>query len=143
MWTGRWTSPRRRRGILWRRPPFRGGGSNPIGVGAMPRAPGMDSFLPDDVDSVLPSSAVDLCKPGDETPVTVTGGGGPPKQLYTVLRKAAAGGYAQSGAVFASDHGRSGGGRKRPVQVGRDRRGGRRGEEGEDDTWPTRTRQTS
>jgi hypothetical protein len=61
----------------------------------------MDSVLPDGVDSVVPSSAVDLRKPGDETPMTA---GGPPKQLYTVLREAAAGGYAQSGAVFASDH---------------------------------------
>ncbi len=93
----------------------------------------MDSVLPDGVDSVLPSSAVDLCKPGDETLVTETEGGGPPNQLYTVLREAAAGGYAQSGAVFPSDHGRAGGGRERPVQAGQDRRGGRRGEEGEDD----------
>jgi hypothetical protein len=85
-------------------PPSGGGGANAIGVGAAPRAPGMDSVLPDGVDSVVPSSAVDLRKPGDETPVTTTGGGGPPRQLYTVLREAAAGGYAQSGAVFASDH---------------------------------------
>ncbi len=57
-------------------PPLPRGGSNVISVGAAPLAPGMDSVLPDGVDSVLPSSAVDLCKPGDETPVTVTGGGG-------------------------------------------------------------------
>jgi hypothetical protein len=44
-------------------------------------------LLPDGVDSVLPSSAVDLCKPGDETPMTMIGGGGPPKQLYRVLRR--------------------------------------------------------
>jgi splicing factor 3B subunit 2 len=77
-------------------PPSAGGGASAIGA-----ASGMDSVLPDGVDSVVPSSAVDLRKPGDETPMTA---GGPPKQLYTVLREAAAGGYAQSGAVFASDH---------------------------------------
>ncbi|KAL7528593.1 hypothetical protein ACHAWF_002615 [Thalassiosira exigua] len=66
---------------------------------AVPRAPGMDSVLPDGVDSVVPSGAVDLRKPGDETPMVE---GGPPKQLYTVLQQTAAEG--DNKAVFASDH---------------------------------------
>jgi len=65
------------------------------GIGIV-RAPGMDSVLPDGVDSVVPTSGIDLRKPGDETP------GGPPKQLYSVLRQAAIEGDAT--AVFASDH---------------------------------------
>ncbi|KAL3809899.1 hypothetical protein ACHAXA_008551 [Cyclostephanos tholiformis] len=72
-------------------PPPSAGGLATIG-----RSPGMDSVLPDGVDSVVPSSALDLRKPGDETP------GGPPKQLYTVLREAAVEG--DRNAVFASDH---------------------------------------
>jgi splicing factor 3B subunit 2 len=60
------------------------------------RAPGMDSVLPDGVDSVVPTSGIDLRKPGDETP------GGPPKQLYSVLRQTAVEGDDK--AVFASDH---------------------------------------
>ncbi len=34
----------------------------------------------------------------------MTGGRGPPKRQYTVLREAAMGSYPQSGAVFMSDH---------------------------------------
>ena len=64
------------------------------------RAPGMDSVLPDGVDSVVPSSAIDLRKPGDETPIT----GEAPKQLYTVLQQTAADKDAQQSSVFASDH---------------------------------------
>ena len=56
----------------------------------------MDSVLPDGVDSVVPTSGIDLRKPGDETP------GGPPKQLYSVLRQTTVEGDAK--AVFASDH---------------------------------------
>jgi hypothetical protein len=52
-------------------PPFCRGGSNGISVSAAPRAPGMDSVLPDSVDSVLPSLAINLCMPGDKMPVTV------------------------------------------------------------------------
>ncbi|KAL7536764.1 hypothetical protein ACHAXR_007382 [Thalassiosira sp. AJA248-18] len=74
----------------------------PGGEGAVPaRAPGMDSVLPDGVDSVVPSSAIDLRKPGDETPMV---GEGPPKQLYTVLQQTTADKDAQATSVFASDH---------------------------------------
>ncbi|KAL7430233.1 hypothetical protein ACHAXH_004518 [Discostella pseudostelligera] len=76
-------------------PPLTAGGKCVV------RALGMDSVLPDGVDSVVPSSAVDLRKPGDETPMTV---GGPPKQLYTILQQASADKDAQQAAVFASDH---------------------------------------
>ena len=65
------------------------------------RAPGMDSVLPDGVDSVVPSSALDLRKPGDETPMV---GEAPPKQLYTVLQQTTADKDAQQTSVFASDH---------------------------------------
>lgn len=64
------------------------------------RAPGMDSVLPDGVDSVVPSSAIDLRKPGDETPIV----GEAPKQLYTVLQQTTADKDAQHTSVFASDH---------------------------------------
>ena len=63
------------------------------------RAAGMDSVLPDGVDSVVPSSAIDLRKPGDETPMINAG----PKQLYTVLHQTAVD-KGDSNAVFASDH---------------------------------------
>ena len=63
------------------------------------RAAGMDSVLPDGVDSVVPSSAIDLRKPGDETPLHNEG----PKQLYTVLQQTAVD-KGESNAVFASDH---------------------------------------
>ena len=63
------------------------------------RAAGMDSVLPDGVDSVVPSSAIDLRKPGDETPMINEG----PKQLYTVLQQTAVD-KGDSKAVFASDH---------------------------------------
>ena len=63
------------------------------------RAAGMDSVLPDGVDSVVPSSAIDLRKPGDETPMINEG----PKQLYTVLQQTAVD-KGDSNAVFASDH---------------------------------------
>jgi splicing factor 3B subunit 2 len=63
------------------------------------RAAGMDSVLPDGVDSVVPSSAIDLRKPGDETPMLNAG----PKQLYTVLQQTAVD-KGDSNAVFASDH---------------------------------------
>lgn len=76
-------------------PPPTAGGKSVV------RALGMDSVLPDGVDSVVPSSAVDLRKPGDETPMTV---GGPPKQLYTILQQASADKDSQQAAVFASDH---------------------------------------
>jgi len=73
----------------------------PAVAGAAPaRAPGMDSVLPDGVDSVVPSSAIDLRKPGDETPIV----GEAPKQLYTVLRETAANKDEQTTSVFASDH---------------------------------------
>ena len=62
-------------------------------------AAGMDSVLPDGVDSVVPSSAIDLRKPGDETPMLNEG----PKQLYTVLQQTAVD-KGDSNAVFASDH---------------------------------------
>ncbi|KAL7452873.1 hypothetical protein ACHAWC_004585 [Mediolabrus comicus] len=51
------------------------------------------------VDSVVPSSAIDLRKPGDETPMINEG----PKQLYTVLQQTAVD-KGDSKAVFASDH---------------------------------------
>ncbi|KAL9189693.1 hypothetical protein ACHAXT_009368 [Thalassiosira profunda] len=70
------------------------------GAAAVSRAPGMDSVLPDGVDSVVPSSAIDLRKPGDETPMA----GDAPKQLYTVLQETAADKDAQQTSVFASDH---------------------------------------
>lgn len=70
------------------------------GVEDASRAPGMDSVLPDGVDSVVPSSAIDLRKPGDETPMV----GEAPKQLYTVLQQTAADKDAQQTSVFASDH---------------------------------------
>ena len=66
-------------------------GATATGGGAV-RAP-----WPDGDDSVVPSSAADLRKPGDETPMAA---GGPPKQLFTVLREAAADGDAQLTAVF-------------------------------------------
>jgi splicing factor 3B subunit 2 len=65
------------------------------------RAPGMDSVLPDGVDSVVPSSAIDLRKPGDETPMV---GDVPKKQLYQVLQETAADADSQVTSVFASDH---------------------------------------
>jgi len=68
-------------------------------VDAESRAAGMDSVLPDGVDSVVPSSAIDLRKPGDETPMLNEG----PKQLYTVLQQTAVD-KGDSKAVFASDH---------------------------------------
>ena len=68
------------------------------GAGAE-RAPGMDSVLPDGVDSVVPSSALDLRKPGDETPMA-----GEPKQLYTVLPQTAVEEGERQASVFASDH---------------------------------------
>ena len=62
---------------------------------------GMSSVLPSGVDSVAPVGAVDLRKnPGEETPLTVSGG--PPRQLYTVLQETDAG--RDDGAVFSSDH---------------------------------------
>ena len=61
----------------------------------------MDSVLPEGVDSVVPSSAIDLRKqPGDVTPMV----NGPPKQLYTVLQQTAADKNSQATSVFASDH---------------------------------------
>ena len=72
-----------------------------VAEGGVPvRAPGMDSILPDGVDSVVPSSAIDLRKPGDETPMI----GEAPKQLYTVLQQTTANKDAQATSVFASDH---------------------------------------
>jgi splicing factor 3B subunit 2 len=62
------------------------------------RAAGMESVLPEGIDSVVPSSAIDLRKPGDETPMVNEG----PKQLYTVLQQTAV--DKDSSAVFASDH---------------------------------------
>ncbi len=56
-------------------PPPPSAGATATGGGAV-RAPGMDSVLPDGVDITVPSSAVDLRKPGNETLVTA---GGPPK----------------------------------------------------------------
>ena len=82
-------------------PPIAGGEQNVI------RALGMDSVLPDGVDSVVPTSAIDLRKPGDETPMTTMVGGGvglPPKQLYTILQQTSADKDAQQTSVFASDH---------------------------------------
>ena len=55
----------------------------PAGAGVPACTPGMDSVLPDGVDSVVPSSAIDLRKPGDETPMVSEA----PKQLYTVLQQ--------------------------------------------------------
>jgi hypothetical protein len=72
-------------------PPPPSAGAAATGGGAV-RAP-----WPDGDDSVVPSSAADLRKPGDETPMAA---GGPPKQLFTVLREAAADGDAQLTAVF-------------------------------------------
>ena len=46
------------------------------------RALGMDSVLPDGVDIVVPSSVIDLCKPGNEMPMV----GEAPEQLYMVLQ---------------------------------------------------------
>eukprot|EP00956_Cyclotella_meneghiniana_P034661 scaffold107230_cov69-Cyclotella_meneghiniana.AAC.4 len=71
--------------------------------GMVNRAPGMDSVLPDGVDSVVPSSAIDLRKPGDETPMV---GDAPkqPQQLYQVLQQTSADKDAQATSVFASDH---------------------------------------
>jgi len=71
--------------------------------GTIARAPGMDSVLPDGLDSVVPSSAIDLRKPGDQTPMASEG----PKQpqtLYTVLPQTAADQASQATSVFASDH---------------------------------------
>lgn len=66
---------------------------------------GMDSVLPDGVDSVMPSSAIDLRKqPGDETPMAGATATGPPKQLYTVLHQTAADEDTRVKSVFASDH---------------------------------------
>mmetsp|Transcript_24233 Transcript_24233/g.50777 ORF Transcript_24233/g.50777 Transcript_24233/m.50777 type:complete len:616 (+) Transcript_24233:69-1916(+) len=76
----------------------------PADAEAAARAPGMDSVLPDGVDSVVPSSAIDLRKPGDETPMTVGGESAQPKQLYTVLQQTTANKDAQRTSVFASDH---------------------------------------
>lgn len=70
---------------------------------AISRAPGMDSVLPDGVDSVVPSSAIDLRKPGDETPM-VSEGPKQPQQLYQVLQQTSADKDAQATSVFASDH---------------------------------------
>ncbi|EED88970.1 hypothetical protein THAPSDRAFT_269780 [Thalassiosira pseudonana CCMP1335] len=72
----------------------------PTGEAAVSRAPGMDSVLPDGVDSVVPSSAIDLRKPGDETPMV----GDAPKQLYTILQQTTADKDSQQTSVFASDH---------------------------------------
>ena len=55
----------------------------PTGAGVPARAPGMDSVLPDGVDSVVPSSAINLRKHGDEMPMVSEA----PKQLYTVLQQ--------------------------------------------------------
>jgi splicing factor 3B subunit 2 len=53
--------------------------------------------LQDGVESVLPSSAMDLRKPdGEETPA-------PSKQLYTILHQTSANKEKQAGAVFTSD----------------------------------------
>ncbi|KAL3805817.1 hypothetical protein HJC23_007778 [Cyclotella cryptica] len=75
----------------------------PMGEGTVSRVPGMDSVLPDGVDSVVPSSAIDLRKPGDETPMV---GDAPkqPRQLYTVLQQTSVDKDAQATSVFASDH---------------------------------------
>jgi hypothetical protein len=56
----------------------------------------LESVLLDGVDSVVPSSALDLHKPGDEMP------GGAPKQLYKVLQETVMEG--DQNAVFVSDH---------------------------------------
>jgi splicing factor 3B subunit 2 len=81
-------------------PPLSAGGDHVV-----VRTLGMDSVLPDGVDSVVPSSAVDLRKPGDETPM-MTGAvvGGPPRQLYTILQQTSADKDTQQTSVFASDH---------------------------------------
>jgi hypothetical protein len=99
-------SPRRRRGILWRHSHFRGVGLNAIGIGAALRTPGMDSLLPDGANSVLPSLAINLCKTGDETPVTVIGGGDHPssctqssgRQSRAALHRAARSSHPTTGA---------------------------------------------
>jgi splicing factor 3B subunit 2 len=81
-------------------PPLSAGGEHVV-----VRTLGMDSVLPDGVDSVVPSSAVDLRKPGDETPMMADAvAGGPPKQLYTILQQTSADKDAQQTSVFASDH---------------------------------------
>lgn len=77
-------------------------------AGAASTVSGMQSVLPDGVDSVVPSSAIDLRKqPGDQTPMVggaAAAASGPPKQLYTVLQQTAADKDAQQTSVFASDH---------------------------------------
>mmetsp|Transcript_20162 Transcript_20162/g.41962 ORF Transcript_20162/g.41962 Transcript_20162/m.41962 type:complete len:632 (+) Transcript_20162:68-1963(+) len=77
-------------------------------AGAASTVSGMQSVLPDGVDSVVPSSAIDLRKqPGDETPMVggaAAAASGPPKQLYTVLQQTTADKDAQQTSVFASDH---------------------------------------
>jgi len=58
---------------------------------------GAESVLPGGVDSVAPTSALNIRKqPGDETPAA-------PKSLYTVLDQTAADREKQAGAVFASN----------------------------------------
>ncbi len=75
---------------------------SPPSVGATATGGGaVRALWPDGDDIIVPSLATDLRKPGDETPMAA---GGPPKQLFTVLREAAADGDAQLTAVFASDH---------------------------------------
>lgn len=78
-------------------------GTGTAAEGTVSRVPGMDSVLPDGVDSVVPSSAIDLRKPGDETPMV---GDAPkqPQQLYQVLQQTSADTDAQATSVFASDH---------------------------------------
>ncbi len=68
-------------GQMMAHPPPSMGGVATIGGGAVVRSKCMDLVLLDGVDSAVPSSALELCKPGDKMP------GGPPKQLYTVLQE--------------------------------------------------------
>ena len=89
-----------------------GGVAKDAGAAAGVTTSGMHSVLPDGVDSVVPSSAIDLRKqPGDETPMVgataaavAAASSGPPKQLYTVLQQAATDKDSQQTSVFASDH---------------------------------------
>jgi hypothetical protein len=72
------------------------GGVIAIGGGAMVRSRHMELVPLNGINSVVPSSALDLCKPGDKMP------GGPPKQLYTVLQEMVV--DCDQNVVFVSGH---------------------------------------
>jgi hypothetical protein len=114
--------------------PVCGGGILTTSGGAAARALGMDSVLPDSVDSGVPSSAVDLRKPGDERGGTAQAAvHGPAGGRGKRQRATKCGLHVQSHVRPTRGWigiGHTGGSGERPVEVGRDRRQGRRKQEG-------------